>query len=105
MAALVRAKAASQASPAAADRATSLRQSMKRLTDAYVYGAMAEADYRTELAALKDGSQIAKLLRTRESLERRVRVLRRTTESGTGERPPFPKQAAGRSSGRMVFAI
>lgn len=41
--------ARSTSSAQAVDRATALRQAIKRLTDAYTWGALAEADYRSQL--------------------------------------------------------
>ncbi len=54
VAALVRAKARGAGSAEAAQRATAVRGAIKRLTDAYTWGAMIEADYREKLRGLQD---------------------------------------------------
>ncbi|HEV8655023.1 MAG TPA: recombinase family protein, partial [Candidatus Limnocylindria bacterium] len=65
LAALVRAKVARGRDEASAER---LRAAMKRLTDAYTWGGIGEADYREQLAALRE--QLAKSDRAPD--ERRV---------------------------------
>jgi len=54
VAALVRAKARAAGSGETVERATAVRGAIKRLTDAYTWGALIEADYREQLRALKD---------------------------------------------------
>ena len=54
LAALVREKVANDASPAAAERAAALRQTLKRLNDAFVYGSMDEAEYRAAVTETKE---------------------------------------------------
>ncbi len=51
VAALVRAR--TQAALGADDRTATVRQAMKRLTDAYTWGGITEADYREELSTLQ----------------------------------------------------
>jgi site-specific DNA recombinase len=53
VAALVRAKARGQGSLQSVERAATVRLAIKRVTDAYTWGAMGEADYREQLRDLK----------------------------------------------------
>jgi hypothetical protein len=45
---------AAQGSADAAQLATALRGAIRRLTDAYIFGALIEADYREKLRELKN---------------------------------------------------
>ena len=53
VAALVRAKARGQGSLQSVERAATVRGAIKRLTDAYTWGALGEADYREQLRELQ----------------------------------------------------
>ena len=53
VAALVRAKARGQGSLQSVERAATVRGAIRRLTDAYTWGALAEADYREQLRVLQ----------------------------------------------------
>ena len=53
LARLVRARITKESAGGAADRAAALRLQLKRLNDVYIFGAMAESDYRSESQTLR----------------------------------------------------
>ena len=53
VAALVRAKARGRQSTQTVERSSAVRQAIKRLTDAYTWGGLSEADYRSQLSGLQ----------------------------------------------------
>jgi hypothetical protein len=53
LARLVRARIAKESMGGAADRAAALRLQLKRLNDVYIFGAMAESDYRADSHTLR----------------------------------------------------
>jgi hypothetical protein len=53
LARLVRARITKESAGGAADRAAALRLQLKRLNDVYIFGAMAESEYRSESQTLR----------------------------------------------------
>ncbi len=95
VAALVRAKVESLTPAQSVERAGSIRQRMKRVTDAYTWGALDESEYRAQLLELKAQLEKAEAVPDERRMMAAIRVAQDFAAAWARARPERRKQLLG----------